>query len=115
MAQGVQVRAELLGSGDLLGDPVHLVLPEAASVSVVGSRDERLPEVAAREHWHRFVEHASEVVQPALADERERLAALGLVHVGEHADLVVHSDDHGVEKLGNRVRPPSTKIVWPVM
>jgi hypothetical protein len=26
-----------------------------------------------------------------------------------------HSEDQGVEKLGNRVRPPSTKIVWPVM
>jgi choline dehydrogenase-like flavoprotein len=26
-----------------------------------------------------------------------------------------HSDDQGVAKLGNRVRPPSTKIVWPVM
>ena len=44
----------------------------------------------------------------------QRLAALGLVHVGEHAD-VVHSDDHGVRKLGKRVRPPSTNSVWPVM
>jgi hypothetical protein len=51
--------------------------------------------------------------------------------VVEHADLVVgpegrrppagfelgdgHSDDQGVAKLGNSVRPPSTKIVCPVM
>ena len=57
------------------------------------------------------------IEETALADEGQRLAALGLVHVGEHADVGVrpdHSDDHGVAKLGNRVRPPSTKIVWPV-
>ena len=82
---------------------------------MVGGGHQRLAEVAPREHRHAFVEHAPEVVDAALADEAERLAALGLVHVGEHADVVAHSDDHGVAKLGNRVRPPSTKIVWPVM
>ena len=81
----------------------------------------------------RRAEDAAEVVQAALADETERLPALGLVDVVEHPELVVlaeltrppglgcaaceggHSDDQGVAKLGNKVRPPSTKIVWPVM
>ena len=115
-------------AGDLLGDPVDVVLAHAAvAVRVVGGGDERLAEVAPREHGNVLVEHAAEVVQPALADERERLEALGLVDVVEHAELVArrrtarppalvaHSDDHGVEKLGKSVRPPSTKIVWPVM
>jgi hypothetical protein len=115
VTQGIDVRPELLRGRDLLGDPVDAVLPDAHAVGVVGRGDERLAEEAAGEGRDGLVEHASEVVQPALADEAERLQALGLVHVGEHADLVAHSDDHGVEKLGNRVRPPSTKIVWPVM
>jgi hypothetical protein len=115
VAQGVEVRAELLRSGDLLGDPVDAVLADAPAVAVVGGGDERLPEEAAREHRHGLVEHASQVEEPTLAHEGERLPALGLVHVAEHADLVVHSDDHGLRKLGNRVRPPSTKMVWPVM
>ena len=116
VAERVEVGAELLRAGDLLGDPVDPVLPDAAAVGVVGRGDERLAEEAAGEDRDRLVEHAAEVVQPALADEAERLQALGLVHVGEHADRpALYSDDHGVRKLGNRVRPPSTKIVWPVM
>jgi hypothetical protein len=50
-----------------------------------------------------LVQHAPEVVEPAFPDERQGFEPL------------VYSDDHGVAKLGNRVSPPSTKIVWPVM
>jgi hypothetical protein len=65
-----------------------------------------------------LIEHAAEVEQAPLAHEHERLAALSLVHVVQHAELVVgaerrgpparhgHSDDQGVRKLGNSVRPP---------
>ena len=137
VAERVDVRAELLRRADLLGDPVDAVVAEPAlHVRVVGGGDERLAEEPAREHGHVLVQHPAEVVQPAFADQGERLAALRLVDVVEHAVLVVlaerrwppaptrggdrrvlcaHSEDHGVEKLGNSVRPPSTKIVWPVM
>jgi hypothetical protein len=136
VAQRVEVRAELLRPAHLLGDPVDAVVADpAVRVRVMRRGDERLAEVAPREHRDGLVEHAPEVVQPPLADERERLAARALVDVVEHAELVAgaerggpprlgrrrprgrlrHSDDHGVRKLGNSVRPPSTNSVWPVM
>ncbi len=95
---------------------------------MVGRGDECLAKVAAGEDRDRLVEHVSEVVQPALTDETHRCTPLGVVDVVEHAELVVlperrrppaplgrYSDDHGSRKSANRVRPPSTKIVWPVM
>ena len=91
------------------------------TVGVVRGRDERLAEEAAGEHGDVLVEDAAEVEQATLADEGERLEALRLVHVVEHAELILgserggHSDDQGVEKLGKSVSPPSTKIVCPVM
>src|SRR3954466_9333690 len=134
MAEGVEMRPELLRGRYLLGHPVDVVVTDAAAgVGVVGGGDERLAEVAPREDRDRLVEHAPEVVQPSLADLRERLEALCGVDVVEHPELVLraerrrppgrrrrrrgcgHSDDHGVWKLGNSVRPPSTKMVWPVM
>jgi hypothetical protein len=56
---------------------------------VVSRGHEGLTEEAAREHRDRLVEHAPEVVQPSLADEPERLAALLVVDVIQHAELVV--------------------------
>ena len=97
---------------------------------MVGGRDEGLTEEPPREHRDVLVEVVREIEQAALAHQAQRLQALALVHVVEHPALVVgaeggrppallrcggHSDDHGVAKLGNRVRPPSTKMVWPVM
>ena len=81
----------------------------------MSGRDERLLEVAAREHGHVLVEHVPEVVHPALADLRESGGPLGVVDQREHPVLVggvhAHSEDHGSRKLGNSVSPPSTKIV----
>jgi hypothetical protein len=138
VAERVEVGAQLLRARHLLGDPVHAVVPETVAVAVVGGGHEGLAEVAPREDRNRLVEHAPEVIQTAMADEPERLTAPGLVDVVEHPELVVraeltrppglgytgfdrglgvgaHSEEKGVEKLGNSVRPPSTKIVWPVM
>jgi hypothetical protein len=100
VAEGVQVRADLRRGGDDVGHPVE-------RADRLGVRHEQLPEVAAREHGCALVEHAPEVVQPPPADERERREPAFL--------RGVYSDDHGVRKLGNRVSPPSTKMVWPVM
>ena len=51
----------------------------------------------------------------ALLDERKRRRPFGVVDQGELSQLVGggggHSEDHGSRKLGNNVRPPSTKIV----
>jgi hypothetical protein len=131
VAERVQVRPELSRAGDDLRDPVDLVLPHRhLRVPVVGGRDEGLAEVASGEDGGALVEDAAEVVEPAAPDERQRLATLGVVDVVEHPKLVVgperrrppahggfwaHSDDHGSRKSAKRVRPPSTKIVWPVM
>ena len=93
----------------------------------MGGRDERLAEIPAREGRARLVEHLREVVQPTLADERQRGAPLRVIDVVEHAELVVlpkrrgppaplgiYSEDHGWRKSAKRVSPPSTNSVWPV-
>src|SRR5204863_10145865 len=91
--------------------------------------DERLAEVASREHGRALVEHAAQVVQTPRAHEPQRLRAGGVGDVVEHPELVLssdrrrppggglvaHSDDHGTRKSAYRVKPPSTKIVCPVM
>ena len=64
VAEGVQVGAELLGAGDLLGDPVDPVRAEAAAVAVMGGGDQRLAEVALRKRGRVLVEYAPEVVEP---------------------------------------------------
>ena len=51
------------------------------------------------------------VTQRSLLDAK----VYDLAHDLERAQAVPHSDDHGVAKLGYSVRPPSTKIVCPVM
>ena len=97
VAERVEVGAELRRSRDDLGDPVHPVLADAAHVRVVRGGDERLVERPAGEDRHALVEHAAEVVEPALANRRERLEALRRVDVVEHPDLVVGAE---------RRRPP---------
>jgi hypothetical protein len=129
VAERVEVRAELHRRRDLLDHPVDVVVAHATVlVGVVGCGHEGLAEEPPREDRDVLVQLVAEVVHPPLADEAQRFQALGLVHEVEHAALVVgaerrrpptfrrcHSEDHGVAKLGNRVKPPSTKIVWPVM
>src|SRR3954453_919048 len=115
MAERVDVGPQLLRAHNLLGDPVDLVLAHATAVGVMGGGDERLAEEPAREGRDGLVEHVAEIEEAAVTHERQRLAALGRVDVAQHPDLRAHSEDHGVAKLGNRVRPPSTKMVWPVM
>ena len=79
----------------------------------------------------RFAEHGANVAINYLTtpDEAQRLRAGRVGDVVEHSKLVLgaerrrppgggrvaHSDDHGSRKSAYRVRPPSTKIVCPVM
>jgi hypothetical protein len=107
VTERVEVCAELHRADDLLRNPVDMRLSHAAvAVGVMGRRHECLPEKPAREHGNVLVQDAAEVEHPALADQGERLETLRLVHVVEHADLILgpewggHSDDHGVRKLG---------------
>src|SRR4051812_13847036 len=58
MAERIHVGSQLLGAGDLLGDPVDAVRAQPAAVAVVGGGDQRLAEVAAREHGDVLIEHA---------------------------------------------------------
>jgi hypothetical protein len=96
---------------------------------MVRRRDQRLLEIAARENGDAFIKHVPQIIEATFADLRQDGSPLGVVDQGQHAVLVrgrgsrvllmrgvsAHSDDHGSRKLGNSVRPPSTKIVWPVM
>ena len=113
VAEGVEVRAELHRRADDLVAPVHAVVPERRPR--VGH--ERLAEVAPGEDRDALVQLPAEVEEPALAHERHRPRPLGVVDVAQGAELRSggHSDDHGSRKLGYRVRPPSTKIVCPVI
>jgi hypothetical protein len=70
-------RADLHRRGGELDGPVDLVVPQP--LAAVG--DERLAEVAPREHRDAVVQLATEVVDAGVEE-------------------VFHSDDHGVEKLG---------------
>ena len=97
VAERVEMGAELGRSRDDLGDPVDLVLADAAHVGVVRGGDERLVERPAGEDRHVLVEDAAEVVQPSLAHRGERLEPLRRVDVVEHAELVVRPE---------RRRPP---------
>ena len=84
-------------------------------VGMVGGGDQRLLEVTPGEHGHVLVQHVPQVVHPAPAYLREGGGSLGVIDQGEHSLLVcrihAHSEDQGSRKLGNRVKPPSTKIV----
>ena len=95
VAERVEVRAELGRPGEDLGDPVHAVLADAAHVRVVRRRHERLVERAPGEDGHVLVEHAAEVVEAALADERERLERASRRDVVEHAELVAGAERGG--------------------
>ena len=129
------MRPQLHRPGDVLDHPVDLVLAQPVAtvpcVCLVGGRDERLAEVTPWEHRNVLVENVPEVVDPSLAHRLQGLEALRVGDVVEHPNLVVgaegrgppllcrgddtHSDDQGSRKSANSVRPPSTKIVCPVM
>jgi hypothetical protein len=93
VAQRVEVGPELHRGRDLLGDPVDVVVTDAALlVGVVSRRDERLAEEAAREDRNVFIEHAAEVVQLSLAHRRQRRPPLGVGDVVEHPVLIVGTE-----------------------
>ena len=98
VAERVEVGAELLRAGHLLGDPVDAFAPTPPPVGVVRGGDERLAEEAAGEDRDVLVEHAPEVVQPPVRTSAQRLEPLGLVDVVEHPELVVGAE---------RRRPPA--------
>ena len=116
VGERVEMGPELHRPGHDLGDPVDIVLPHAAArVGVVRGGHERLLEVTAGEDGHALVEHVPQVVRPTVFHQRQRVGAFGVVDQGELSQRVDrrggHSEDQGSRKLGNRVRPPSTKIV----
>ena len=133
VAERVEVGAELHRAGDQLGDPVDLVLPHRRRrVGVVRGGDERLAGrsgrgTPGRSRRGRGRGRTSGPSRTSASASRRLASSMWLsmpswssapkgdghqvIGRGAHR----HSDDQGSRKLGKSVRPPSTKIVCPVM